>query len=140
MSWVDDTTHELTSSNPTKNDGTTIEALFSYPLPNAPTLKTVCLKVSYDGGAFTPRHRHGNAFVTAVVLSGSVESAVNDEEPKTYGAGESWTENPGDIHSHSRNASETEPAVFIATFIAPIDQEEFVIFDCPACKVASEAK
>ncbi|GMK54943.1 hypothetical protein CspeluHIS016_0115290 [Cutaneotrichosporon spelunceum] len=124
----------------TKQDGTTTEALFAHTLPNAPTLKTVCLKVTYDPGAFTSRHRHGNAFVTAVVLSGSLESAVNDEEPKTFNAGDSWTENPGDIHSVSRNASQTQPAEFIATFIAPVDQEEFVIFDCLACKIAKDVK
>ncbi|KAL1405681.1 hypothetical protein Q8F55_009320 [Vanrija albida] len=111
----------------TKNDGTTTEALFSHPLPNAPGLKTVAIKVTYEPGAFTPRHRHGNAFVTAVLLSGRVESGLNDGETKTYGPGESWSENPGDIHSVSRNASDTEPASFIATFIAPIDQDEFVM-------------
>ncbi len=121
--------NELTDSNPIPTDtsGTTIEALYAHPLPNAPSLKTVAIKVTYEPGGSTPKHRHGNAFVTAVILKGSVQSAVNDEAPKTYSVGESWSENPGDIHTVSRNASKTEPAEFIATFICPIEQEEFVM-------------
>lgn len=90
-------------------------------------MKLVAVKVMYEPGGWTERHRHGNAFVTAVLLEGSVESGLNDEAPKTYSAGESWTENPGDIHSISRNASKTEPASFIASFVCPVDQEEYVM-------------
>lgn len=116
------------SSQVTKQPGgSSIEALYAHPLPNAPGLKMVGIKVSYEPGGSTPRHRHGNAFVTATLLEGSVESGINDEEPKVFRAGESWTEAPGDIHSVSRNASQTEPATFMVVFIAPIDQEEFVM-------------
>jgi quercetin dioxygenase-like cupin family protein len=42
------------------------------------------------------------------VISGAIESKVNDGETRTYRAGESWSESPGAIHSISRNASKTE--------------------------------
>lgn len=108
-------------------NGGSLQALYAHPLPNAPGMKLVAVKVMYEPGGWTERHRHGNAFVTAVLLEGSVESGVNDQEPKTYKAGESWTENPGDIHSVSRNASKTEPASFIASFVCPESQEEYVM-------------
>lgn len=73
-----------------------------------------------------------------------------------YLAGESWMEDPGAYHWVSANASSTESASFIATFVAPSTQTEFVVcvnldsifldqklirhapsdrFDCPACEV-----
>ncbi|CAK9785791.1 RmlC-like cupin [Cutaneotrichosporon oleaginosum] len=120
-------------------NGATLQALYAHPLPNAPGLKIVAVKVTYEPGGYTVKHRHGAAFVAAVVLEGRVESGVNDAPPKTYGAGESWSENPGDWHTVSRNASATEPAEFVATFVCPVDQTEYVIFDCPACEVARDA-
>ncbi|CAM0141689.1 hypothetical protein VKS41_008861 [Umbelopsis sp. WA50703] len=119
--------------------GTKIDLLYCHVLPNAPTFKLATLKVTYEPGAFTERHRHGNAFVSASVLSGRVQSQINDGPVEEFGQGDSWSENPGDIHSVSRNASQTEVACFIATFVCPVDQEQFVIFDCPACEIVQKA-
>ena len=107
--------------------GASIQVLYHYPLPNAPTLKIVALKVSYEPGGFTEKHRHGNAFVTATILEGSVESKVNDGPTKVYGVGEAWSENPGDMHIISRNPSKDQSASFIATFVCPLEQEEYVV-------------
>ncbi|KAG2171892.1 hypothetical protein INT44_006121 [Umbelopsis vinacea] len=120
-------------------NGTKIDLLYCHVLPNAPTFKLATLKITYEPGAFTEKHRHGNAFVSASVLSGRVQSQINDGPVEEFGEGDSWSENPGDIHTISRNASQTEGAVFIATFVCPVDQEQFVIFDCPACKVVQGA-
>ncbi len=108
-------------------NGGALQALYAHVIPNAPGMKLVGVKVDYEPGGFTVRHRHGNAFVSTVVLSGSVTSGLNDEDPKTYGEADGWTENPGDIHSVSRNASDTESASFIAHFVCPIEQEEYVM-------------
>ena len=51
--------------------------------------------VEYKPGGVTPPHRHGDAFVVAYVLSGSVRSRVDDGDVKTFHVGESWTEDPG---------------------------------------------
>jgi quercetin dioxygenase-like cupin family protein len=51
------------------------------------------------------------------VVSGAIESKVNDGETRIYRAGESWFEPPGAIHSISRNASQTEPAKLLAVFV-----------------------
>ena len=63
-------------------------------------------------------HTHAkSAFIYAYVISGAIESKVNDGETRIYRAGESWSEPPGAIHSISRNASKTEPAKLLAVFV-----------------------
>jgi quercetin dioxygenase-like cupin family protein len=74
--------------------------------------------VEYKPGGVTPPHRHGDAFIVAYVLSGSVRSKVDDGEVKTFREGESWTEDPGAHHRVSENASKTDPAKVLAIFIA----------------------
>ncbi|KDQ11689.1 hypothetical protein BOTBODRAFT_35118 [Botryobasidium botryosum FD-172 SS1] len=111
---------------------------YSYPSPNVPGKSLVALVVDYEPGAKTPPHRHGSTFVVAYVLSGAVRSQVNDEEVKVYHAGESWSEAPGVYHNVSENASATEPAKFIATFLVDSDYKELVTFDCEACKIAKD--
>ncbi|QNL89099.1 Uncharacterized protein PPKH_3685 [Pseudomonas putida] len=46
----------------------------------------------------------------AYVLEGTVVSKLNDQQERTYRAGDYWYEAPGTVHSVSRNASKTEPA------------------------------
>ena len=59
-----------------------------------------------------------SAFIFAYVVSGAIESQVNDEPKRVYRAGESWHETPGSTHHVSRNASTTEPAKLLAVFVA----------------------
>jgi quercetin dioxygenase-like cupin family protein len=91
---------------------------FSGAIPNIPgkSLKTVL--VSYPPGGRSPAHTHAkSAFILARVLSGAIVSGVNGQPPRTYHVGETWTENPGDHHTASYNASKTRPATLLATFI-----------------------
>ena len=72
----------------------------------------------YAPGAASPSHTHAkSAFIYAYVISGAIESKVNDGETQIYRAGESWSEPPGAMHSISRNASKTEPAKLLAVFV-----------------------
>ena len=64
-----------------------------------------------------------SAFVFAYVLSGEVESQVNDGPKQVYRAGESWYETPGSIHRVSRNASTTAPAKLLAVFVVDTDEK-----------------
>ncbi|MFZ5933652.1 cupin [Pseudomonas putida] len=76
---------------------------------NAPGKSAVMLTVSYAPGQASPAHQHPGA-VMAYVLEGAVVSKLNDEQEKTYKAGEYWYEAPGTVHSVSRNASKSRPA------------------------------
>lgn len=69
--------------------------------------------------------RSQSAFVIAYVLEGEIRSAVNGEPAKTYRVGEYWTENPGDHHTTSGNASKTNPAKLLAMFI--VDTKDTVL-------------
>ena len=51
------------------------------------------------------------------MISGAIESKVNDGETRIYRAGESWSEPPNATHSISRNASRTQPAKLLAVFV-----------------------
>jgi quercetin dioxygenase-like cupin family protein len=85
--------------------------------------------VDFKPGGGVPPHRHGNAFVVAYVLSGSVRSKVDDGEVKIFHEGESWTEAPGAHHAVAENASKTEPAKVFVIFVADDKEKEFHFFD-----------
>jgi quercetin dioxygenase-like cupin family protein len=92
---------------------------FEMSLPNVPGKSLLAVEVDYPPGAATPSHTHEqSAFIFAYVLSGEVESAVDNEAPRVYKAGESWHELPGARHRVSRNASKTRPAKLLAVFVA----------------------
>jgi quercetin dioxygenase-like cupin family protein len=75
-------------------------------------------------------HRHpSSAFIYARVLEGAIRSKVNDAPERTYQAGESWTERPGDHHQVSQNASTTAPAKLLAIFVVDTSDREIVIPD-----------
>jgi quercetin dioxygenase-like cupin family protein len=87
-------------------------------IPNVPGKSLLALEVDYAPGAASPPHTHAkSAFIYAYVISGAIESKVNDGEKRIYRAGEGWSEPPGATHSISRNASKTEPAKLLAVFV-----------------------
>ncbi len=53
----------------------------------------------------------------------------SDGPERTYKAGESWTEKPGDHHQVSHNASDTEPAKLLAIFVVDTADKKIVIPD-----------
>lgn len=97
----------------------TVTPQFDQAIPNIPGKSLVVVEVDYAPGQASPPHRHApSAFIYAYVLSGEIESQVNDGEARIYKAGESWSEPPGAVHSVSRNASATRPAKLLAVFVA----------------------
>jgi quercetin dioxygenase-like cupin family protein len=72
----------------------------------------VMLTVEYEPGASSTKHRH-NAHVFVYVLEGSVVMQVEGGKPVTLVPGQTFYESPGDIHSVSKNASDSKPAKFL---------------------------
>ena len=100
------------------SEAETVTKKFEAPIPNIPGKSLLAVEVDYAPGAASPSHTHAkSAFIYAYVISGAIESKVNDGETHIYRAGESWSESPGAIHSISRNASKTEPAKLLAVFV-----------------------
>jgi quercetin dioxygenase-like cupin family protein len=75
------------------------------------------------GGASLPRAHAKSAFIFAYVVSGEIESQVNDEPKRVYRTGESWYETPGSVHRVSRNASTTVPAKLLAVLVVDTDDK-----------------
>jgi len=100
------------------SEAQTVTKNFEAAIPNIPGKSLIAVEVDYAPGAASPSHTHAkSAFIYAYVISGAIESKVNDGETRIYRAGESWSEPPGALHSISRNASKTEPAKLLAVFV-----------------------
>lgn len=98
---------------------------FKQAIPNLPGKSLVAVEVTYPPGAASLPHVHAkSAFIYAYVISGAVESKVNDGDVRVYRAGESWSEPPGASHPVSRNASKTKPAKLLAVFVVDADDEQ----------------
>lgn len=96
----------------------TVTPNFHQPIPNIPGKSLVAVEVDYAPGAASPAHVHAkSAFIYAYVVSGAIESQVNDGPKRIYRAGESFSESPGSRHPVSRNASATQPAKLLAVFV-----------------------
>jgi quercetin dioxygenase-like cupin family protein len=98
--------------------GETVTPNFEHVIPNIPGKSLVAVEVNYAPGGESAPHMHAkSAFIYAYVVSGAVESQVNDGPLRTYHAGESFYEDPGSFHRVSRNASKTVPAKMLAVFV-----------------------
>lgn len=74
------------------------------------------LTVEYAPGASSGKHRH-NAHTFVYVLEGSIVMQVEGGKEMTLGPGQTFYESPADVHSVSRNASDTQPAKFLVFFV-----------------------
>jgi quercetin dioxygenase-like cupin family protein len=100
------------------HDSETVTKKFEGAVPNIAGKSLIAVEVDYPPGAASPPHTHAkSAFIYAHVISGAIESKVNDGETRIYRAGEGWSEPPGATHSISRNASKTESAKLLAVFV-----------------------
>lgn len=98
---------------------------FEQTIPNLPGKSLVAVEVEYPPGAASLPHMHAkSAFIYAYVVSGAIESKVNDGDVHVYRAGESWSEPPGASHSISRNASKTQSAKLLAIFVVDSNDKE----------------
>ena len=109
--------------------GDNVTVNFQEAIPNIPGKSLTAFVVDYEPGAASPAHVHGkSAFVYAYVVSGEIESKVNDGTTRVYKAGESWSEPPGSSHPVSRNASKTNPAKLLAVFVADSDAKDLTTY------------
>lgn len=104
--------------------GETVTPNFEHAIPNIPGRSLTAVVVDYAPGGASPPHLHAkSAFIYAYVVSGAVESQVNDGPKRIYHAGESFFEEPGSVHRVSRNASTTQPAKLLAVVVADTDDK-----------------
>jgi len=105
--------------------GETVTPHFEQSIPNIPGKSVVALVVNYAPGGASPSHVHAkSAFIFGYVLSGAIESQVNDGPRRVYRAGESFYEPPGSRHPVSRNASRSKPASLLAVFVVDSSEKD----------------
>lgn len=110
--------------------GSAARPIFERELPNVPGKSLLAVEVDYPPGGASPPHRHpASSFIYAYVVSGAIVSAVDDEAPRVYRAGESFYEAPGAHHRISRNASSSRPAKLLAVFIKDSGKARLVLPD-----------
>src|ERR1700748_1880663 len=105
-----------------------VTLVYQHELPNVPGKSIKGVLVEYGPGGYSPGHTHPkSAFIYATVLEGEILSQVNDGPVATYKAGQSFSEMPGDRHSVSANASETQPAKLLAVFVVDTNEKDLTI-------------
>lgn len=96
-----------------------VTTVMTEALPDYPGKEALVLTVSYPPGGATPLHHH-DAHVFVYVVEGSVVMAVKGGKEVTLTKGQSWSEKPGEVHTISRNASQTKPARLVVFMLKDI--------------------
>jgi quercetin dioxygenase-like cupin family protein len=90
--------------------------VFQTELGDLKNQEMVVLTVTYPPGVASAEHRH-NSHTFVYVLEGSVVMQVEGGDEMTLGVGEHFYETPADVHTVSRNASDSEPATILVVFV-----------------------
>ena len=107
-------TATMASQPPTE----TLTPLLQQALPNVQGKTFTSAIVDFPPGARAAPHRHGEAFVYAYVLEGTVRSQLDDKPISTFRPGENWVEQPGAHHVLTENTSQTERARLLVVFVS----------------------
>ncbi|MER9582070.1 cupin domain-containing protein [Mesorhizobium sp. M0276] len=118
-----------TSVTAARADDADVKLVYDQALPNVPGKSMKAVLVEYAPGGTSPAHTHPkSAFIYATVLEGAIRSQVNEGPVKTYRAGESFSEFPGDRHAVSENASKTERARLLAIFVVDTNEKDLTTY------------
>jgi len=124
-----DTTH------PKAKDRARVALAHALPKLDGARLKASVVEVHYGRGESSPPHSHPCS-VVGYVVEGAIRTQVKGEPEAIYKAGQAFYEAPNGIHAVSANASQTEPATFIAYFVC--DHDTPLSINVPERKFAKE--
>jgi quercetin dioxygenase-like cupin family protein len=93
-----------------------VSSLMQHDLARTDGQEGTLISVEYGPGGSSPAHRH-HAYAFVYVLEGELAMQVAGGEEVRLGPGQTFFESPGDIHTVSRNASETRPVKFLVFFV-----------------------
>ena len=96
----------------------TLKPLLQQALPNVKGKTFTSAIVDFPPNARAMPHRHGQAFVYAYVLEGTVRSKLDGKPVGTYHQGENWVEQPGAHHVLTENTSRTKRAKLLVIFVS----------------------
>jgi quercetin dioxygenase-like cupin family protein len=95
-----------------------LSPLLQKALPNVEGKTFTSAIVDFPPAARAVPHRHGDAFVYAYVLDGTVRSRLAGQTAHTYQQGQDWVEQPGAHHLLTENVSPTAPARLLVIFVS----------------------
>jgi quercetin dioxygenase-like cupin family protein len=98
-----------------------VTPLLAKDLTGIPNKEGTMLTVEYIPGGASVAHRH-NAHVFVYVLEGSVKMQVDGQPVQTLTPGQTFYENPSDVHRVSANASATKPAKILVFMVKDKDK------------------
>ena len=96
----------------------TVTPVFQRALPAMEGKVFSVVTVDFAPASRSVPHRHGQAFVYAYVLQGTIRSQLEGQPAQSYVAGQSWHEDPRSHHVLTENPSTTEPARLLVVFVA----------------------
>lgn len=107
-----------TATAASKHSTETLTPLLQQALPNVKGKTFTSAVVDFPPSARAVPHRHGQAFVYAYVLEGTMRSKLDGKPVTTYHQGENWVEQPGAHHVLTENTSRTERAKLLVIFVS----------------------
>ena len=93
-----------------------VTELMTKALAGRPGKEVTMIAVEYPPGSKDPVHRH-NAAAFVYVLEGSIIMQVKGGRKVTLHPGQTFYEDPKDIHLVGENASKTKPAKFVVFLV-----------------------
>ena len=103
------------------SEAETVTKNFEAAIPNIPGKSLIAVEVDYAPGAASAPHTHAkSAFIYGYVISGAIESKVNDGETRIYHAGEGWSELPAlFIRSAATRARQSPQSCLLSSSSTP---------------------
>ena len=99
--------------------GAQVTPLLTKPLAGIDGKEGLMVIVEYPPGVASAAHRH-NANTFVYVLEGSVVMQVAGGAEMTLTAGQTFYESPSDVHTVSRNASNSKPAKILVMLVKDV--------------------
>src|SRR5215471_9199106 len=94
----------------------TVRSLISKELAGDPGRELSMITIEYPPGSVDPVHTH-RAQALVYVLEGTIEMQVKGGTAVTLTPGQTFYEEPEDVHVVGRNASQTAPAKFLVFLV-----------------------
>ena len=97
-------------------DDAKVNPLMTKDLAGLAGKEGMMIMVEYAPGGSSAKHRH-NAHTFVYVLEGSIVMQAEGGKEVTLGPGQTFYESPDDVHTVSKNASDSQPAKFLVFFV-----------------------
>jgi quercetin dioxygenase-like cupin family protein len=107
------------AAQPPAAAGAKVTPLLTKPLAGIDGKEGLMVVVEYPPGVASAAHRH-NANTFVYVLEGSVVMQVAGGPEVTLTAGQTFYESPADVHTVSRNASDSKPAKILVLLVKDV--------------------